>query len=294
MNSSRTMGFALVCAVVVFAVSLGVAYVLFGILESSATANLREWKLGGAFAGFAFTALLLSSTLFQAYKEMRRDKEADYLKQIAELQSKLVRGAPSPAGFVVDVDERNKLVFARPVDWRPRAGVLYQYISPPVSGDSLPANFNVTFETPHDLEANYGVPAAGLLQGKPLAGDELEAVYRMTIQGMTALLPRIFDGYRRLGFSEEYVFVDGLKSVRYTHTYAYQANETAPVGDAGAASGDGTPLQSGEKALTQVGVAIFHPRVGGMFMFTFTDDSKDFLKSSEAFSQIVSSIRFLE
>jgi hypothetical protein len=275
-KSSRMMGFAVGCAVVIFVVSLGVAWVLFGILESSATADLRQWKLGGAFAGFAFTALLLSSTTFQAFKEMRRDKEEEYLRRIAELQSKLVRGAPKPVGFTVDVDERHKLVFARPVDWRPRQGILYQYVSPPVSGDGLPANFNVVFESPHDLEANYGVAAADLIAGKPLTSDELENVYRMTIDGMTAVLPQVFPNFRRLGFSEEYVFVDGLKSVRYTHTYAYSA--------------EGQP----ETMLTQVGVATFHPRLPGMFVFTFTDDSKDFLKSSEAFSQIISSIRFLE
>ena len=274
MRGNRMMGFAVLCGLVIVCVSVGVAYVLFGILESSASADLRQWKLGGAFAGFAFTASLLASTVLQVYREMRRDKEEDYVKQIQELQSKLIRGAPQPPGFTIDVDERHKLVFARPVGWRHRSGVLYQYIAVPTHGDHFAANFNVVFETPHDLEAAYGLSASLLEQRRPFSPDELESLYRLVVTGMLEHMPRAMPGYAREGFSEEYVLVDGLKSLRYTHAYSMTHD-------------------SGVTRLTQVGVAIFQSALPGMFTFTFTDDSDDFLVSSEQFNHVISSIRFL-
>lgn len=273
MKGHGMMGVAVGCGLLIFVASLVVAYVLFGILESSASAELRQWKLGGAFAGFAFTAGLLASTVLQLYREMRRTKERDYVRQIQELQSKLIRGAPKPPGFTIDVDERHKLVFARPDGWRHQAGVLYGYEAVPVD-DSFAANFNVYFTTPHDLAVAYRLDVATLEQRRPLSDEQLESIYRMDIDSMLNLAPTAFPGYRRESFAEEYVFVDGLKSVRYTHTYWTTKNGV-------------------EIKLTQVGVDIFQPLVPGLFTFTFTDNSDDFLDSSEQFNQVLSSIRFL-
>lgn len=273
MKGHGMMGVAVGCGLLIFVASLVVAYVLFGILESSGSAELRQWKLGGAFAGFAFTAGLLASTVLQLYREMRRTKERDYVRQIQELQSKVIRGAPKPPGFTIDVDERHQLVFARPEGWRHKAGALYSY-EDVQSDDSFPANFNVFFTTPIDLAGAFGLDVAALGQRRPVPDEQLEAIYRMDMDNMLNLASMAFDGYRRESFAEEYVFVDGLKSVRYTHTYW--------------TTKDGVDVK-----LTQVGVDIFQPLVPGLFTFTFTDNSEDFLDSSEQFNQVVSSIRFL-
>jgi hypothetical protein len=278
------MAWALTGVIVVTVLSGGVAYLTFGILDSSAEGAMREWRLGGAIAGFAFTALLLTSVIFQFYKEISRDKAEAYLKQIQELQTKLIRGAPQPPGFTIDIDERHKVVFARPVAWIPLGGVRYQYMapSPPGGSDGLQANFNVVIETPYEL-ASYGISPDRLLNQGDLSAEELDGLYESAIERLLVALPHMFPGYAKEGFGTEVVFVDGLKSVRYTHTYSRQSS-----------GAQGTDPKDGPRVrVTQVGICIYHPRLPAMFTFTFSDEADDFLASSEDFTHIVSSIRFL-
>jgi hypothetical protein len=287
-RANRTMAWALGGGAIVVLLSGGVAYLTTDVLDSSASGNLRGWSVRGGIAAFGFTFLLLGNLVFQLYKEMNRDKAEEYLKQIQELQSKLIRGAPQPEGFLVDIDEHHKLVFARPEKWVPKGGILYQYIEPkPVTETNvLPANFNVVFETTTDLE-KYGVSSRALERKKELSPAALENLYKNVIEQLRAMIPHMVDGYALEGFAQEYLFVDGLKSVRYTHTYS--ANVTmalAPVEDA-------SPASPTRVRITQVGIAIFQPRLAAMFVFTFSDDAEDFLTSSEDFNRIVSSIRFL-
>jgi len=51
-------------------------------------------------------------------RELRRRAE--------ELQSKVIRGAPRPPGFDTEVDERQRIVLARPKDWQPRGGTIFE------------------------------------------------------------------------------------------------------------------------------------------------------------------------
>src|SRR5271169_1662071 len=102
--------------------SLLVAFVTFGLLKSSAQADIRGYKLGGAIAAFAFTAGLLTSAFFNVYRLLTADQLKEYAKRIEELQAKLIRGAPCPAGYTIDLDEKHKFVFARPGNWQPKEG----------------------------------------------------------------------------------------------------------------------------------------------------------------------------
>jgi hypothetical protein len=56
MDNKNRMLFAIISGLVIIIISIIIAYISFSILESSAEANLKNWKFGGAFAAFVFTA----------------------------------------------------------------------------------------------------------------------------------------------------------------------------------------------------------------------------------------------
>lgn len=122
MDSRWKMVFSLISGTIIVLVSVFVAYVCFNLLESSAVADLKGWKLGGAFAGFVFTFSILTSATFQFYKHITADQTEKYRQQIQELQLKLIKGAPCPPGYEIDLDERHRLVFARPNGGHPAEG----------------------------------------------------------------------------------------------------------------------------------------------------------------------------
>ena len=271
MQSRGRMLFALIAGVIVVGVSVLVSYVCFRILESSASANLQEWKLGGAFAGFVFTASLLTSIVFQFYKQMTSEAVDSYRDQIRDLQAKLIKGAPCPSNFTIDIDERHKLVFARPEIWTPKGGILYQYVEPQKKDDPLPANFNVTY-LPQDVVNGY-------LGGKFDPGNvDLEALYNQAAR-ITVLGAQILPGYEQVGLSQEYVQVDGLKSLKVHHTCKFAHPNTPPNGP--------------KTEMHQVYVLTYVPRRTAVFQFVFTDDTQNFLASSDVFNKVTSSIRFL-
>lgn len=272
MEPKARLRFSLISGIVIVAVSVAIAYVCFKILDSSATATLKQWKLGGAFAGFVFTASLLTSIVFQFYKQMTSETVDSYRSLIEELQAKLIKGAPCPDDFSIDIDERHKLVFARPDSWRPRGGVLYQYVEPRKSSDFFAANFNVTFSTQNELKKAMGD------QFDP-EGTNQEALYEKAAQSTVAGTSTMFDGYEQVSLTREYVQVDGLKSLKMIHTYRIQRPQAA----------DSDP----KVEIRQTSVITYVPRVKALYNFTFSDDSTDYLVSSEVFSKVTSSIRFL-
>ncbi len=264
--------------VIIVGLSLLVAWVTFGLLDSSATADVRGYKLGGSIAAFAFTFGVLTTAFFSMYKlftandvkELSQRKDAEfkdyaqktneqlkeYAKRVEELQAKLIRGAPCPVGYTIDVDERHKVVFSRPNGWNPLDGYLYKYVEQPKKGDVFQANFNVVYKDLSEL------PVEQFDVAQPAV---LDRFYEQVLDTIAQGLPG--------GITKEYVTIDGLKSVKYINTRA------AP------------PPQN--VTLRQCGVIVYVPRVRGAYIFTFTDDEADFLASSEVFNNVTSSIRFL-
>lgn len=272
MQPRGRMIFALTAGVIVIVVSVLVSYVCFKILESSAEADLDEWKLGGAFAGFVFTASILTSIVFQFYKQMTSETLDSYREQIQELQTKLIKGAPCPEGFTVDIDERHNLVFARPETWTPKGGLLYQYVEPLKKDDPFVANFNVTY-WPQDVIRD-------LLKGEFDPDNvDLEVLYNL-IGGITSKsVEELLPGYEKVSEAHEYVHVDGLRSLKHVHSYrAKMAAESA----------DDARIE-----IRQTAVTTYVPRKKALYQFVYSDDSKDYLASSEVFNQVTSSIRFL-
>ena len=279
---------ALVFGIAVVGTSIAVATVAFKFLESSAEANLQNWKLGGAFAGFAFTALLLTEICMQIYRRLQGNELEDYRKQVQELQAKLVRGATPSPGFVIDVDEKHFLVLARPKEWRPKGGVLYQYVAPGLAtGDFLrapsarkrpdrardvfSANFNVVHVPQEELKLLYS--AEGRSTFDP-ANPDLEELYGLVLASSVSGL-KTLDGYREIGTAPEYLTVDGHKSVKQIHTYSVNDPEGRAV------------------TVRTCTVCTYVPRRAAAYLFTFSDNVEDYLRSSDVFNEVISSIRFL-
>ncbi len=249
--------------------SIIVAYVFFSILESSAQATLQNWKLGGAFAGFVFTASLLTSITFQVYKHMTTDRIDTFREQIQELQSKLIRGAPRPQGYVIDIDERHKLVFSRPEKWLPKEGLLYQYISNKKL--EFKANFNVIYTSETDLCDLFDQLKLGKFDS---VNVDLEKLYDIFAQGNI----RGLEPFQAENVSEtkEFILVDDIKSLKQIISY------TLP-----------NPIGTDIKNLCAAAIYSYVPRLKALYQFTFSDSKENFLESSEVFNNVIRSIRFL-
>ena len=118
--------------VVIVIVGLVSAYVLFEVLDSKASGEYQGYSVTGAAAGFVVVELLLFST----YQQLRKSDEEDLQEQINQLQQKLISGAPRPVHFETEVAERERIVLARPQDWKPGAGIIFDFQHPRQESDS--------------------------------------------------------------------------------------------------------------------------------------------------------------
>jgi hypothetical protein len=137
----------LLSIVIVSAIALLVAYLCFGILSSQANTKIQSYSLGGAIAGFivSFTVLFSSylhirkttgvvdklqqqhRTELEKFQQAYKKDTEDLRKRNEELQQKIIRGAPHPLRYDTEVDERQKIVLARPSNWQPKGGVIFNF-----------------------------------------------------------------------------------------------------------------------------------------------------------------------
>lgn len=135
--------FDLVVWLFIAAVGLVAAYVCFGILSSEATGQFHQYSVGGAIAG----ALVSWGVLTSVYLQLRgSSNELQELRNRTEqLQNKVIRGAPRPQGFDTEVDERQRIVLARPKDWQPKGGTIFELEQKMKPDDSFAAAFRCFF-----------------------------------------------------------------------------------------------------------------------------------------------------
>jgi hypothetical protein len=272
MKSSTRMIFSIGSVVIIILVSLVVAWVCFNLLESSAEGTFQTWKLGGAFAGFVVTATLMASVARQLYKEITSDQIEDYKKQVQDLQNKLLRGATCPQGYVIDLDEKRKIVLSRPSSWVSQYNVFFQYKEGRTKeNDSVAANFNVISFGLDDIRETF----ENVMREKfDPENVDIEKLYTANVDGVKEI-NRQLDSNSSI--YSEYINVDGHKSAKYTSNRV--------VAD---------PSDASKKVkLVQSGVLTYVPKLKSLYIFTFTDNEEDYLRSSETFSNVLSSVRFL-
>ena len=168
---------------------LAAAAVCFGLLQSQAKAG-TGYSISGAIVG----SLLSWSALGSLYLNLRRDTRefSDLKRENRELAQKLLRSAPRPTGFELEVDEHQRVVLARPREWERGGGTIfdYQLAAPHMQqGDVFPARFALYFE--------------------PLAPD-------LTVEQFYSRTKEVYDEYMsRLGasYTSEIVQVGGAEGV---------------------------------------------------------------------------------
>lgn len=269
MDNRNRMIFAIISGLIIFIISIIIAFISFSILESSAEATLKNWKLGGAFAAFAFTASLLTSIIFQFYKQLTSDKIEAYQQQIQELQNKLIRGATCPTDYVIDLDEKHKIVFSRPSDWYPRGGVLYQYVKKAPS-NTFATNFNVVYHDKNEFTNLYGHLDFDNFNGTQI---DIEKLYDAYSTNEVASLKTTLQA-EDVNLTKEYVFIDNIKSMKFTLTSTFQVTDK-------------------KERMCQTAVVTYVSRLNALFGFTFSDSEESYTKSSEVFNTVITSIRFL-
>lgn len=301
--------------VVVFAV-LGVlvAWVTFGILNSQAQGQFQGYQLGGAAAGFAVTFLLLTSFYMKVRKATNEPKELR--ARIEELQHKLLRGSPHPAGFEVEISEQQKLVLARPSTWQKRGGVMFDFqLVNVVANDHFPARFTGSYVPITDTYAALGMDEFyrrfkdNIRSNKLNSYRSSEQVYIGGEAEPIKSLKVIADQFMRLEFYENRF--NGKKQ----RLEAFQISEeeyknrppSAPnPATAGSAGENNTAPEAAEcridglvptnvkyAEICHMFVACYHEALRSIFFFEFMDDEKDFVEESQKFSRVLNSIRFL-
>jgi len=277
----KRMLISLAMIITILVASTFVAYVMFNILESSAEASLQNWKFGGAFAGFAFTLLASASLASQFYKQMTFDEISTLRNQIHELSSKLIRGAPCPEDYVPEVDEKYKIVFARPKEWSPKRGILFQY-EDTKEKDIVSSYCSVSCFTKKSLSTFKEEFKIGNFDEEGFDVDQLYNYYSgwitsrindevMSVRAQLGISGEIES---RMNVHNEVIHVDNLPSRKVTYDYE--------IG--------GIPAVVSVRGFV---ICTFVPSFKGLYLFAFSADSRRFSKSSEIFNAIVGSIRFL-
>lgn len=290
--------------VIIVGSALIVAYVTFGILNSQADAEIQKYSLGGAIVGF----LITFSAFISAYIQFRRSslEVQELYRHISELQNKLMKGAPKPSSeFIIESDERQRIVLARPEKWECAGGVIFDYEIPLCNltreEDVFPAHFRVSFkpikdsEKPEEYYMHY---IEKIKNKKSIAGEECTNEY--------IYLGGEYDNIKSLKIIAKQYAKCKLEVDPWT---GIQKHDEIPITKDEYEKGLMESHKKFEKSphseqknesiekyleLLQIVIACYHEKLNNIFYFEFIDDSADFIESSEKFNQIINSIRFLD
>lgn len=319
----------LAIVVVIATVSLAVAWVCFAVLDSHAEGGFQAYTLGGALAGFVVTA----SLLWSIYEGLRRsDRRLETLRRKnRELEQKLIRGVPHPEGYVVEVDEKERLVIARPETWARNGGTLYAFVKTPGDAgdecprDPFPARLTISYEEA-DPETDGGPRSYyERLQkwGRAMADDGLmispifeHAFVGEAPDGILSLkvayaqwtiatwdrdprLGRWTHNYRIITTADAKQLQSAIRDAESNGGGQEVALAAVPTGGAQSARERSTaPVAVEEGASNRVltyhvDVLCYHEALKRIFHFEFVDDSEDFAEASTGFNHVLNSTRFL-
>lgn len=291
--------FDLISVIVIAVIGLLTAYVTFGILESQANADIQKYSVSGAIAGAFLSWSLLASFYMQFRKSSGQLR--DLYKRNEELRQKLIRGAPRPSGFESEVDERQRIVLARPEKWEPCEGIIFDFEMPESllrTGDIFPAYFRAAFVSIKDTEKqekfyeNYiqefknkksvGECASEFVYigGEPYGIKSLKIISKQYAKSELMTEPWTGKQKRKWCVVTKEEFESRRKSLAIAPNQSKISSSVKPVVDE-------------HLEIRQMVVTCYHEDLKKIFFFEFADDEPDFTKSSELFNQILNSIRFL-
>lgn len=304
----------IVVAFIMFA-GLFTAYVCFGILKSQADTNIQGYSVSGAIAG----ALISWSLLTTLYMQIRKSSsEFQKLRERnEELQQKLIRGAPRPKGFEIEVSERQRIVLARPKEWEHFGGTIFNFEFPDQK-DIFPARFSCSFtpikedtisqeefykkiresfaDSPciesYNSEFVYLGGESNSIKSQKIISREYIRIelkkYPVTGKVTRTWWPVTKDKFDSLS-DEEAATLNQLPAAPHG-----EQNENLAQGQGGQLKGPGPiDLMSKYQKIQRMKVFCYNETLNIIFFFEFIDDIIDFPKSSATFNQILTSTRFL-
>jgi hypothetical protein len=311
--------------VVAFIVVAGLftAYITFGILKSQAEAQLQKYSVGGAIAG----ALISWSLLASVYLQIRKSSQelSTLRNRNQELQQKLIRGAPRPVGFEIEVAEAHRIVLARPRDWERRGGIIFDFELPNEllrKDDRLPARFTCSYNPitkDTDSRAQYyadfrqssmnspfvRAPVIELiyLGGEPRSIESLKVIGRQfvtiteTKDNTTGRVTRDWspissEEFKAAPVDESAKDADKVNLDQPSSNTGASSQEEANSATASQAPPTQTVTTWNAEVLRMI-VVSYHEECRSIFTFDFVDDAEDFATSSGLFNQILTSTRFL-
>jgi hypothetical protein len=310
----------LIALVIIVLLGLGTAYVTFGILQSQASTEVRQYSLGGAIAG----ALVAMSMSFSAYTQFRRSSgELEKLRdRLQELQQKVLRGAPCPRGFEIEVDERQRIVLAKPARWEPRGGMIFDFELPKEklrTGDLFPARLQVSYgpitlenQTADDFYEKtrrtfLDSPLVGSwtsefinVGGEPNSIKSLKIIFQMYGKIISVENPLTGKDETQTYWITREEFENALKPAD-APSQDRAPQDLPPQNQIQPAQSTATPATSvgavservAYKKIWQMQVACLHEDLKKIFILNFYDDENDFTQSSALFNQVLDSVRFL-
>jgi hypothetical protein len=225
--------------------SLLAAVVCFGFLRSQANFDFKG-SFTGAIAGFIAAFIVLgqllrqlnsSSAELEKFHALNSRQLQDLQDKNQELQQKLIRGAPHPEDFEIEVDERQKLVLARPANWQPGGGVLFEFQLPTEQlseGDLFPARIIVSYEPVTNETRDSNAYYQRLTQAFETGLGTLSGPYRIEFThiggepGGIECLRAVVQSYARIRIRPDPVrgtpkLQDDYVSKAEFHTYLYNA-----------------------------------------------------------------------
>lgn len=304
----------IVVAFIMFA-GLFTAYVCFGILKSQADANIQGYSVSGAIAG----ALISWSLLTTLYMQIRKSSEEfqKLRERNEELQQKLIRGAPRPKGFEIEVSERQRIVLARPKGWEPFGGTIFNFELLDQK-DIFPARFSCSFmpikEGAVSQEEFYKKIRESFTDSPYIESYSSEFVYlggeshsiksqkiisreyiciELKKYPVTGKVTRTWWPVTKEKYdssqNEEAMTLNQSQAIPYD-----EQNENFAQGRKQQLKGPGPiDLRVKYQKIQRMKIYCYNETLNTNFFFEFIDDIVDFPKSSAVFNQILASTRFL-
>lgn len=292
-------------------VGLFAAYLTFGILKSEASGQFRSYQVGGAIAG----ALVSWSLLASVYLKFRKssDEPQKLNARINELQQKLLRGAPHPSGFIVEISEQQKIVLARPEGWERKGGLMFDFelVERPAE-DNYPARFTCSYVPITSEYKNLGrdrfyeIFLENIRSNERNRDPRCEYIFIGGDSQTTKCIKVIAGQYMRLEFYQNsYGGKPRLEAFQISqdeyreNVRADGSSMAAPPAAPNDAKIEGVgvsgrlPKRLAYSKVYHMFVACYREDLKNVFFFEFMDDEKHFAWSSGIFNQVLNSTRFL-
>jgi hypothetical protein len=290
----------LVTLVVIFVAGLIVALLGYK-LGAKFGVKADGYEVHGAIGG----AFITWSALFPLFLKLRGSSRVleDLRAANEDLRQKLLRGSPCPIGFTLSLDENQKIILARPSEWEPQGGVIFDFKETrPKPDDLVPANFRVYYypaDKNINIEAHYEQVYRQYVNDDEFFTDVTQQ--RIHIGGEPTpieCLQLFIHAYLRVSCELDRRTGQFDREIHLIPKEDFSRLPKAPSSTVGpgtrepAAVEPGGPEEWGEEAMLIV-VRCVHKELKRVYSFDLLDNLRDVKSSTSKFNRALQTVRFL-